>query len=166
MKFGRKLDESLIKVIVSFFNGNPIWSSRNYETFAKEGYSQNVYVYSCIREIAKAVSCIDFILYEKKGKEKNEIESHDLLNLLQKPNPLMSKYAFIEALVTYIYVSGNLYIKGAVAGGKPRELYLLRPDRVSIIPDNVNFINRYEYSANEATNQLHRLGFRKFMGHL
>lgn len=53
---------------------------------------------------------------------------------------MTSKSEFIEGIVTYRLVNGNSYVLMIEAQNKPTELYLLRPDRVEIVPGEVTFL--------------------------
>ena len=46
--------------------GAPIWTPRDYEHFAREGYAQNVIAYQCINRIADAVASVDWLV--KRGE--------------------------------------------------------------------------------------------------
>lgn len=127
---------------------NPIWSGKNYNNFAKEAYQNNVIASRCINLIAKSAATIDWILY-KKGK-KEVIESHPILNLLHHPNPSSGGAEFFESFFSYKIISGNVYIL-AVRSQKNNgiELYLLRPDRVSIIPGQSSLPYGYSYKVGD-----------------
>ncbi len=66
---------------------------------------------------------------------------------------MTSKSEFIEGIVTYRLVNGNSYIlmiESQNSRKPPTELYLLRPDRVEIVPgrNNVPYIYRYTINNN------------------
>ncbi len=126
----------------------------NYESFAREGYAQNSVVHACIREIAEASAGVPWSLYRAlPGGERAEVLEHPLIDLLRKPNPLQGRFEFIESLVAYLYLSGNAYIESvfgnhsAQHAGVPRELFVLRPDRITVLPDPINLVGGYEYRA-------------------
>ncbi|WP_232214987.1 phage portal protein [Neorickettsia helminthoeca] len=75
-------------------------------------------------------------LFECRGTEKKlRLISHPLIDLLNEPNPNMSRVTLIKNAVTYKLISGNLYFL-KIGEEVPRELHLLRPDRVTVIPGN------------------------------
>ena len=55
-----------------------------YADLATEGYLKNAIVYRCVNEIAKGASAVPLRL--KSGDEV--IESHPIMQLLNRPNPL------------------------------------------------------------------------------
>jgi HK97 family phage portal protein len=125
----------------------------DYASQANDGYIRNSVVHACIREIASAVAGVPWILYEKQGNgDRKEIVDHPLLALIDRPNPMQGQFEFIESLISHLYLSGNTYIEAVspLAFSKknpPRELYVLRPDRIRIIPDPVELVSSYEYKA-------------------
>lgn len=144
--FSRK--ESAVGSLVSLFNlGRPVWSPRQYDKFAEEGYQKNVIAYASIREVAKSVSSVSWLLYRQRGSRRMEITDHPLLTLLKRPNPLQGGQAFFEALIGFFEIAGNAYIEQVGPDRRPpRELYVHRPDRIKVIPGRFGLPAGYEYS--------------------
>ncbi len=114
-----------------FFNpGRATWSSRDYATLAREGVMRNAVAYRCIRMISEAAASVPFLLYE--GAQ--EIEDHPLLALLAAPNPQDSTVTLLERWYAFLQSAGNAYIEAAMLRGEIRELHVLRPDRVKVVP--------------------------------
>ena len=111
-------------------SGMARWSPRDYATFAREGYSQNVIVYHAIRKIAQAIASVPLYVQSRTGEE---LPRHPVLALLQRPNDMQSQQAFVEALVTARLTTGNAYLERVMVGTAPRELYSLRPERMAVI---------------------------------
>lgn len=125
----------------------------DYASQANDGYIRNSVVHACIREIASAVAGVPWILYELQANgDRKEIMDHPLLALIDRPNPMQGQFEFIETLTAYLYLSGNTYIEAVSPqafsrNSQPRELYVLRPDRMRILPDPVELVAGYEYRA-------------------
>ncbi len=124
-----------------------------YDQLMKEGYQQNSVVHACVREIAGAAASVPWVLYRHpKGGEWEEISDHPLLKLLRCPNPFMGQFEWMETVISQLYLSGNVFIEAAGARNtKPGELYPLRPDRMSVLPDRTDFIAGYEYRVGSET---------------
>jgi len=127
------------------------WTPKTFESYAKQGYKMNVYVYACVNQIARNFAGVPWYLYQKKttkGGKTEEIETHPLLDLINKPNPFMGGTKFRENMIAYLQISGNSYIERV--GGvnqPPTELYTLRPDRISIFPgDSQHMVDKYRYT--------------------
>jgi len=136
--------------------GKAVWSNRNYENFANEGYIKNVVAYKCISMIAKNASSVPFILYKKNGDKKEVIKNHNLLKLLKNPNPTQNKFEFFEALYSFKLIAGNSYTKAVFSQNEeyfknPKELFILRPDRMTIIAGSNGLPIGYKYKVNNST---------------
>ena len=113
-----------------------------YEELAEEGYMKNSIVYRCVNEIAKGASSVPYML--KAGDVV--LEEHPLLKLLDRPNPLQSHSEFFNSIFGFLLLSGNAYVlKVGAEIGAPKELHLLRPDRIKIKGKGKAIPNSYEY---------------------
>lgn len=70
--------------------------------------------------------------------ELEPIESHELLDLLDRPNPWYqtSYNEFITNIVSYLEIGGMTFIEPKKANGRPRELYVLSPEDAQPIKGN------------------------------
>lgn len=125
-----------------------------YADLAKEGYLTNSVAYKCVNEIAKGAAAVPYKI--KVGD--TPIEQHPLLDLLDRPNPLESYYEFMSSLFGYLLLSGNAYIlKTGGSSGQPRELHLLRPDRITIKGSGQPIPDRYDYIINGRVQQSYQV---------
>ncbi|NTU76249.1 MAG: phage portal protein [Alphaproteobacteria bacterium] len=125
--------------------GKPKWTPRRYDHLAEEGYRKNVIAYRCISMIASSACAVPWLLYDSEG---NEIDRHPLLELLAHPNPLQNGVAFFENIFANLLISGNVYVESVMpqSGQAPTELYVLRSDRMKVIPGATGLPQGYEYS--------------------
>ncbi|HYD74065.1 MAG TPA: phage portal protein [Candidatus Binatia bacterium] len=106
--------------------GRPVWPMRDTSAFAREGYAQNAIAYRCVRMIAEAAASAPL----KVGPKQ-----HPLSRLLARPNPEQTGVELLEAFYGHLQVSGNAYLEAAsIEASTPSELYVLRPDRMSVVP--------------------------------
>lgn len=128
--------------IPTWQNGQAQFSDGKYLSFAKEGYQANELVYAGIEELS--TSAAEPHLRAKIGSEWRE--EHPILDLFNRPNAFMDRFSFWAHVIMYLSIGGNAYaLIVRSRSGKPRELWLLRPDLVSIVPSQTDFIARYEY---------------------
>jgi HK97 family phage portal protein len=127
--------------------GRPVWTPRTYAALARAGYMKNAIVYRAVRMVAEAAASIPWLLYDGA----TELDDHPLLRLLAKPNAHQSGADLLEALYGHLLVSGNAYAEAVVVDGAIRELYALRPDRMSVVPDASGWPAAFEYAANGRT---------------
>ena len=131
----RKQQELSTTVPLNMDVGMASYPDVNYENFANEGYSKNEIVHACIRELATSAAAPRYYVSAPTSDGgATAIERGLLYDLVTKPNPYHDWYAFIEKLVTFLMVAGNAYvIKERSRGDSVTALYLLRPDRVTIV---------------------------------
>ena len=124
---------------------NVVYPEDNYGNYAKEGYGRNAIVNACIRELATGTAAARFYVQRDTTDGLVEVEGTPLANLIMYPNGTQDFYHWLERLVTYLYVSGNAYVlKERSRGNQITGLYLLRPDRVSIMPSGEG-VKGYSY---------------------
>lgn len=121
----------------------PVWSKRNYEAFAHEGYARNVIAYRAVRLIAENAASIPILAYDDHGKE---IENHKLLQVLRRPNPWQGYEDFIDALISYWRIAGNGYIEAVTLNKDIRELYAIRPDRMKAVAGRRGYPSAWRYT--------------------
>ena len=122
--------------------GRPVWAPRDYEAFAREGFMQNAIVYRSVRMIAEAAASVPLLAYE--GDEEHE--QHPLLDLLARPSADHTGTDLLEAWYGYLLVAGNAYLEAVGLDGKLRELHVLRPDRMKVVPGAEGWPEAYEYT--------------------
>jgi HK97 family phage portal protein len=125
----------------------PVWTPRDYAAFAREGFMQNAVVYRSVRMIAEAAASVPLVLYD--GGQ--DLDQHPLLDLLAVPSPGQTQAGFFEAWYGFMLVSGNAYAEAVSNGRDLRELHVLRPDRMKVIPGVEGWPEAYEYSVNGQT---------------
>lgn len=106
------------------------------------------WVYRCVSTIAEEVSSAKLRLYRKsKDGNDTEVTDHELLSLLERPNPEMTQADVLEWISSFIDLDGNAYLYKAKVGTKTRELWPLRSDWVKIKPsdDKKRLVGGYAY---------------------
>lgn len=94
------------------------------------------WVYGCVSAIAQDVGNINIRQYETTSEGAEEVHESDLLDLLYKVNPQMTKFELFEITSSHLDLVGNAFWLLARDGtGKIKEIWPLRPDKVSIATD-------------------------------
>lgn len=121
-------------------------------------YAGSPWVYVAVNRIAEAAALVPFTVYvrsragEVGSPEAGEVAQpdHPFVRLLQRPNPLMSRFELIESTLGHLEIHGNAYwFLAGEPGGTPQELWPLRPDRVQIVPDPLRGVRGYVYTVDE-----------------
>ncbi|MES1199395.1 MAG: phage portal protein [Pseudomonadota bacterium] len=113
------------KLVAWHTPGRAMWPMRDAASFAREGYAKNAIAYRCVRLIAEAAASAPL----KVGPS-----DHPLARLLARPNPEQTGVELLEGFFGHLQVSGNAYLESAAFDdAPPTELFVLRPDRMSVV---------------------------------
>lgn len=127
--------------------GRPVWTDRNYIHMAEESYIKNVIANRCISIITKGASSITLKLRNKNSGEI--LENHKILDLLKRPNPVLSQNDFFESIYAHKLIAGNAYVQAIFPVNskffEPKELFILRPDRMTILIGKTAIPIGYKY---------------------
>lgn len=79
-----------------------------------------------------------------------EVESSPILDLLDCPNPFMTRIEFFEMTFLHLELAGEAFwaINRKTKNGPPTELWPLMPNLVSVVADPEKFVIGYEYTVN------------------
>ncbi|MDX2274656.1 MAG: phage portal protein [Hyphomonadaceae bacterium] len=128
--------------------GRPVWPMRDPAVFAREGYARNAIAYRCVRLIAEAAASAPF----KIGPA-----DHPLAKLLARPNPEQTGIELLEAFYGHLQVTGNAYLEAASFDeDPPSELFVLRPDRMSVLPGADGWPVGWEHRVGAQTRRFER----------
>jgi len=118
------------------------WGGRDTAALARSGVMANAIAYACIRKIAAAAASVPWLLYDGAA----ELESHPLLTLLSQPNPQEDGASLFERWYAFLQSAGNAYLEAVTLDATPRELHVLRPDRMSVVPGARGWPAAYDYT--------------------
>jgi HK97 family phage portal protein len=122
--------------------GRPVWTPRDYASFARDGFKTNAIVYRSVRMVAEAVASVPLLLYEGA----HEVPDHPLARLIARPNPREAGASLMEALIGHLLISGNGYLEAVGHDRGIAELYALRPDRMRVVPSPEGWPSAYDYT--------------------
>jgi HK97 family phage portal protein len=130
--------------------GQAVWMDRDYGKFAQEAYMRNVVAYRCINLITQAASTVSVKARSKNSRGVNrELLQHPLLDLVGKPNPITTQSEFFTSIYHYRLIGGNAFVLAvAPTGENPKELHILRPDRMAVIAGKNGLPQGYRYTVN------------------
>ena len=123
-------------------------ASPSYELYANQAkaYAQSAWVYVCVSRINATIAGAPFNVFETEGEEKIAVPNHPLEQVLQRPNDRWSGFELMEAISGYLELCGNAYLYVNPNQGPPLELWPLRPDRMTVVPDRKQWIKGYVYT--------------------
>jgi HK97 family phage portal protein len=124
--------------------GRVSWSARDSGTMTRVGFLHNPVGYRCVKLIAEAASAVPVIVQDAEKR----FEAHPVIDLIGSPNPGQGGGALFETFYGNLLLTGDGYFEaaGSHASGGPRELYVLRSDRMKVIPGSDGWPVAYEYA--------------------
>lgn len=142
--FERKI--ALSATVPTWENHVPQLQRENYYRFALEGYSRNEVVYACVEELSTSAAEPRIAAYKRVHGKLEKLDEHPVVDLLERPNPFMDGYLLWATVLMHLSIAGNAYIELVrSASGQVVELWVLRPDRMFVIPDRQRFIAGWNY---------------------
>lgn len=118
------------------------WTPRDYAALAREGFVANAVAHRAVKLVAENVAALTFLA----SAGGTPLDRHPLLDLLARPNPRQDGAALLEALVAHLLISGNGYVEAVGLDGRVRELHVLRPDRMRVVPGPDGWAAAYDYT--------------------
>jgi HK97 family phage portal protein len=124
----------------------------DYKTYL-EAYKKVFWVRACVSVIAYNCANVEMRLYKRATNDNDqdeEITASPFLDLMNNPNPDLTRFDLLEKAFTDLELTGNAYwsMEEQNALGQPLELYRLRPDRVKPVPDRKSLVAGYVYTVN------------------
>lgn len=126
-------------------SGRISWSARDPTTLTRVGFLNNPVGFRCVKIISEAAAAVPVVVQD----DERRYEVHPVLDLLGVPNPSQSGVALLESFYGNMLLTGDGYFEaaGMDPSGGPRELYVLRSERMRIVEGNDGWPIAYEYSA-------------------
>lgn len=112
-------------------------------------------LFAIVNSLAVDVSAVDWQLWRKaaSGKEEDRVEvtRHAALMVLDKPNQFMTRQEFFESFQQHLDLTGETWWVYAYTSGlsSPTEIWPVRPDRMTPVPDRETFLKGYVYRGPE-----------------
>lgn len=109
-------------------------------------YQQSPWVYIAVNRIAEAAALVPLRVLRLQGEQRLEVERHPLEILLDAPNPYSSRFELFEQTVGMLELSGEAFwFLAGDSSGVPTEIWPLRSDRMTIVPDSEQHVKGYIY---------------------
>ncbi|GLQ34049.1 portal protein [Amylibacter marinus] len=155
---------SAVAPVVSFHGaGRPAWSPRDLGSLTKNGFASNPVGFRCVKMIAEAVAAVPI----KLKSDGSVFSAHPALDLLKRPNAIQGQADLWESLIGHLLLSGNAYLEAAQTDeGLPKELYVLRSDRMRVIPGQDGWPIGYEYAVGAKKHRFDMTGHVKPILHI
>jgi HK97 family phage portal protein len=146
-----KISTALAKSWDDVFLRNRQFTGMADEQVIKDAYEKSDLVYICISTTARAISQVPLIVHyqESRGNWVPVEEGSPLYifqELLDKPNPILNRFSFIESICSFLLIDGIVWVIGYPPG--------------MVIPLSLYVINKKYMKPSKAPNSNQLLGWR------
>lgn len=156
-----KITSAISSSIERFFgNAGESFTTWAANTFSKKSRREllehyNGLVYTCVNAIAEDFAKYEPIFYKldnRSGKKNQYI--HPFYKVLENPNPNLSKFDLLVGTQSFIELTGEAFWYYALGeqSRQPKEIYLMRPDRMKIaIDESTGDVKGYTFRSDAGT---------------
>jgi HK97 family phage portal protein len=106
-------------------------------------------VFAIVSMLARSTASAQWHLYRKSKtglkEDRIEVTSHAALDLINRPNKFMTLQEMIETAQQHVDLTGEADVVLSLAGKLPYEMWPIRPDKITCVPDPYEFIAGYVY---------------------
>jgi HK97 family phage portal protein len=114
---------------------NPQWRLYDYETYVREGFELNPILFAAIMYKVRAITVTPLRAYSGSEEDPRLLpKTHPLQKLCRRPNKFQSWSKFMGLADACLNLAGNCYILFERQGGITTAMYVMRPDRVVVVP--------------------------------
>lgn len=116
-----------------------------------ELYQRLSWVQIAVRTIADTAATAGAQVMRQANEKNEQVTNHPFEVLLQRPNPLMSRFALLAATASYFKLTGNAYwwLNKRSQSAPPDEVWLIPSHNIRPVPDERLYLRGYEYDAGQ-----------------
>ncbi|NDW51964.1 phage portal protein [Aliiroseovarius sp. PrR006] len=139
--------------VIAYGNaGRVAWSPRDTVSLTRSGFSANPVGFRSVKLIAEAASALPLVLQD----DQQRYDVHPVLDLLARPNAAQGRAELFEAFFGQMLLTGNGYLEAVLDDeGQPRELHVLRSDRMALVPGADGWPVAYDYTVGARKHRFH-----------
>lgn len=118
-------------------------------------YADVGWLNAVIGKIAMGVAGAKWHLYKGEGKDRKEIKTNAILDVVRRVNPFYTEREHFELHQIYMELAGRCFwAVNRNPQGVPIEIWILPAHQVRVIPSAARFIDGYEYKSGSYTRRL------------
>ncbi len=110
-------------------------------------YTWSPWVYAAVTRVAVTAAETPLQVYRQDGERAVALDNHPFEQLLHHPNPVDSRQELLEALFSFLALTGNAYLwlNRASENAPPEELFVIPSRELRPHPDGRLSVDGYEY---------------------
>ena len=105
------------------------------------------WLFAVVDRIAASAAAVPWHLFKAQPNGQSRlVTQHPIKDLWASVNPFYTRHEFIETSVQHFELTGEMWwLIVRNASGKPKELWNIRPDRITPVPSTQDFVAGYIY---------------------
>lgn len=110
-------------------------------------YRQISWIAAAVQILSQSCATVPFNVKRMEGEDTVDVPNHPFEKLMRKPNPMMSRQEFLEAVFGYYRLTGNGYIwvNSANERAEVDEMWVIPSNQVQPVPDGNLYLRGYLY---------------------
>ena len=145
-----ELKASRVASLIALEPGRPRWTPRDYAALAREGYAANPVVHRCVRLIAEAAASVLWRVYDRRARG-----ARPRAGAAYRPAQSAPERPGLPRVAARVPARRRQRLcRERSASGTVRELHLLRPDRIKVVPGPDGWPAAFDYTVNGTTLRL------------
>lgn len=123
------------------------WTMPDYSSYQNQAelYSRLSWINTAIGILARTAAAVPFNVSTYSDETAGDIVSHPFEDLLQRPNPLHSRFELLEHTFSYLRLCGNSYWWLNIVDGSIKEIWPIRPQHIMPVPDENMYLRGYAF---------------------
>jgi len=140
------------------FSGGSLLGGGSNPVSQMQAMTTTSWLFAVVDRIAGSAASINWGLFRKMPNgESQKVTSHPILDLWNSVNPFYTRHEFIETSLQHFELTGEIWwLIVRNRGGRPIELWNIRPDRIRPVPHTKDFVAGYIYSIGQTQIPLER----------
>ena len=112
-------------------------------------YQKLSWVHIAVKTAAQSGAATPFYVKRLEGEKRIDVPNHGFERLLEKPNPLQSRFEFLEEHFSSFKLTGNSYwfLNRMDAEDEPSEMWIIPPAMIQPVPDGKMYLKGYVFKA-------------------
>lgn len=100
-----------------------------------------------VTTISRAAAMQAISVKQVDGEDTEDIVNHEFEMLLHEPNPLQSRFEFLESFFSFYALTGNGYIwlNKSSEAEPPSEMWIIPTNKIEPVPDSRMYLKGYKY---------------------
>ena len=106
------------------------------------------WLFAVVDRIAASAAAVPWGLFRSMPSGESQlVPKHPIMDLWQSVNPFYTRHEFLETSIQHFELTGEIWwLIVRNRGGRPVELWPIRPDRIRPVPHATDFIAGYIYT--------------------